>query len=204
MGEIIQSTLNQARTDKFRLVIDIPDALRDINTKNFGTSDKGEIITDSLQLSIKGTIVPSTKVNSETLKYAGQSMKVSLHTREPYENVTVQFPVDNRYYNYWLLQRWLSLLNDMKDSVYDADNVANVQKPTVGKIKRSATPPQQYQTTFTVYGIDEYNKNVVKFIYKDAFPVSVGAIEYTYDNDDSAELYSSFEFAFSQLYIELI
>ena len=57
-------------------------------------------------------------------------------------------------------------------------------------------------TDMTLYAKDEFDKNKVKFTYKNAFPVSLGQIDYNYRTEDEIE--TSFEFAFSQLLVELL
>ena len=57
-------------------------------------------------------------------------------------------------------------------------------------------------TDFTLYSKDEFDKNIVKFTYKNAFPVSLGQIDYNYRTE--TEIETTFEFAFSQLLVELL
>ena len=56
--------------------------------------------------------------------------------------------------------------------------------------------------TITIYGLDEYNKNKIKFEFHQAKPIKLGAISYNYR--DSGELESSFEFGFFQLIVNLL
>ncbi len=64
------------------------------------------------------------------------------------------------------------------------------------------TPTTQYQTDISLYALDEFDKEIVKFTYKKAFPVSLGEINWNYRTD--AEVETTFEFAFSQLLVDLM
>ena len=79
--------------------------------------------------------------------------------------------------------------------------------PDQSIVKKSGTlnpklQPQAYQTDLTVYGKDEFDKNIIKFTYTKAFPVSLGSIDYNYR--DPGEMETTFEFAFSQFFASLI
>ena len=60
----------------------------------------------------------------------------------------------------------------------------------------------QYQTDMTLYGLDEYNNERIKFTYTKAFPIAVGAINYSYRDTD--EIASSLSFVYSQIHTDLI
>ena len=49
---------------------------------------------------------------------------------------------------------------------------------------------------------DEFNKNVIRWDYTKAFPVTLGEINYNYRN--STEIESTFEFAFHEVLITLL
>ena len=59
-----------------------------------------------------------------------------------------------------------------------------------------------YQVDMTIYGLNEFNKNVIEFTYTKAFPVSLGSIGYSYR--DPSEMESSVTFSFSQLLVNLL
>jgi len=104
--------------------------------------------------------------------------------------------------NYWVIYKWLDLLNNDYGSTYDYDNLSGVTAPKNTSKPDSLTPPEDYQTDFSIYSKDEYNNNIVKFTYTKAFPVGLGAIQYNYRT--SEEIESTFEFAFSQFHMELL
>ena len=202
-----QSQLNKSRLDKFLCVINLPEGLRGINDNNLGSTANNKINENSLQFSVYGAVVPDVTVPDVILPYAGQSYKLSSNTRPPYANVTVSFTVDSKFNNYWVIYKWLDLLNDDKASVFDAADIAGTVKVSPEsrgsdtKRNKSSTPPELYQSLITIYGMDEFDKPVVQFDYTKAFPVSLGGINYNYR--EAGEIEIEFEFAFSQLIVKL-
>tara|TARA_R110000796_G_scaffold41668_6_gene102997 strand:- start:6596 stop:7219 length:624 start_codon:yes stop_codon:yes gene_type:complete len=202
-----QSQLNKSRLDKFLCVINLPEGLRGINDNSIGSTANNKINENSLQFSVYGAVVPDVTVPDVILPYAGQSYKISSNTRPPYANVTVSFTVDSKFNNYWVIYKWLDLLNDDKASVFDGSNITNTPKVDSSsrasdtRRNRSSTPPELYQSLITIYGMDEFDKPVVQFDYTKAFPVSLGGINYNYR--ESGEIEIEFEFAFSQLLVKL-
>lgn len=200
---IQQSQLNKSRKDKFLLVFNLPPILRNNNTNDLSVRGQDIINQNSVQFSVYGSVVPQIQVPDIVAPYSGQSYKVSSNARPPYENISVNFTVDNQFNNYWVIYSWLNLLNDQQQSIYDA--AQDVPDSTIynssGKL---ATPlqPQSYQTDITVYGKDEFDNNVIKFTYTKAFPVSLGNIDYNYR--EPGEMETTFEFAFSQFFASLI
>lgn len=183
-----QSTLNKSRADKFRIVFSIPAALRKINKRH--ERSNSTIKEDSMQLSIYGTIVPEIVVPALLIRYAGSTLYNSTHSKNPYPPVTVKFTIDNEYNNYWVIYKWLNLLHDEKYGTFDKTNLI------------SDDIFLDYQTNISIYGLDEYENNRIKFTYTKAFPTAIGGI--TYDYRDGSEIQSSFTFSYSQLHTELL
>ena len=67
--DMMQSVLNKSRTDKFLMILTLPQALRNLNAKQRNNS---KLDFDSLQFTIKGTPVPDVIIPSIGQKYAGQ------------------------------------------------------------------------------------------------------------------------------------
>lgn len=201
MAEIInQSILNKSRKDKFVLSLSIPEALKEFVTKSDRRVDEKsyqKVIPDSLQFSIYGAVVPEISVTSEEVPYLGQTLKVSGHARPAYDDITVNFTVDNEYNNYWYIWRWLQVLNDPKHSVYDHHDTS----PVPFDKQRPPRLLEDYQSDFTLYGLNEANKNAIKFTYTKAFPTALGEISYNYR--DTEEIESSFTFSFTQMLVNL-
>lgn len=187
---IKQSILNKSRKDKFLLVFDLPPILKQIASKY--TRNNKRVIPDSVQFSIFGTTVPGITVKGVPARFAGDTLYVSTHSKDPYPPVNVKFTVDSGYNNYWVIDRWLNLLHDQKTGRYNEGNL-----PIDGNFA-------DYQTALTVYGLDEYDEKVIKFNYTKAFPTSLGEIVYDQKSDNEMELTCDFTFLFSQLHKELI
>jgi len=184
-----QAILNKSRADKFLLIFDIPPILKEFNKKF--NQDNLSIISDSVQFSIFGTAVPEITVPAVETRYAGNTLYVSSHGKNPYPPVSVKYNIDNEYKNYWVMYQWLNLLHDQKEGRYNAREL-NEYDPDF----------QDYQTDLTIYGKDEFNNNRIKFTYTKAFPTTVDAIDYNYQTPD--EIASGFSFVYSQLHTEVI
>jgi hypothetical protein len=81
-------------------------------------------------------------------------------------------------------------MHDEKEGLFDASNLVTDEDF------------RQYQTDMTLYGLDEYNEQRIKFTYTKAFPITVGSIDYSYR--DEAEITSSLTFVYSQIHTELL
>ena len=199
-----QSQFNKSRLDKFLMVINLPTPLKGINTTDLSVHTDNKVNENSLQFSVYGAVIPNIAVPEITQQYAGQSFKISSHSRPPYENVSVNFTVDSRFNNYWVLYKWLDLLNNDKTSTFDADDISITPaiSPSQRNVNKSSNPPSLYQADITLYAKDEFDKNVAKFVYTNAFPVNLGGINFNYRTE--GEIETTFEFAFSQLLVELL
>ena len=195
-----QSILNKSRKDKFLLTLNLPDALKKINTLNQSDRATDSVYLDSLQYSIYGTVVPATVINSADLPYAGQTLSLTTGKREKYQNITVSFTVDNSYNNWWVLWKWLDYINGSQSSTLDPDNLT--QLPQTPSQYASLANLQPYQTSVIVEGLDEYNNKKIRWIYSKAFITNLTGIIYNYR--DAEQLESSFTFSFSQLTSELL
>ena len=187
-----QSMLNKSRIDKFILVINVPTPIREINKRN--VRNNTNINLDTLQFSVYGTIVPKIQVPSIEARYQGSSVHLSSHSRPEYAPITVNFKIDNYFNNYWVIFSWLNILRDQKEGALGLVDTKDILDKTFGI--------NDYATTFTVYGVDEFNKNVIKWDYTKAFPVSLGEINYNYRTGDEIE--STFEFAFHEVVVTLL
>ena len=193
-----QAMLNKARTDKFILVLTTPNVLKDTTTKHERKtyhSSHTKVMPDAMQFSVYGAVVPTIRVPATDLRYAGQALNVSTHSRPTYEEVNVNFTIDNQFNNYWYVWRWLDILNDSKESQFDAHN-------DVPKLNSERRYLEEYQATMSLFGLNEYDKKIIEFRYTKAFPVELGSIDYSYR--EPIEVERSFTFAFSQLHVSLL
>ncbi len=183
-----QSFLNKSRTDKFTLVFSLPPALRKIDSKT--DRQTYNVNEDAFQFSVYGAVVPTLDVPALQIPYAGSNLYNSTHAREPFPPVTVEFTIDNGFNNYWVLYKWLNLMHDQNEGLYDAADLVTDEDF------------KSYQTDMTLYGLDEFNNKRIEFTYTKAFPVTLGEIQYNYRN--SEEITSSMTFVYSQIHSKLI
>lgn len=184
-----QSLLNKARVDKFILSLTLPNALREVNTKN--DRNNTNVIQDSLQFSVYGVEIPKVAVADVEGRYSGQTFHFTSHKRPAYDNVNVKFTIDNQFNNYWVIYKWINLLNNNQEGFFHAENIPIVELPY-----------ELYSTNITVFGLDEYDNRVIQFDFIGVIPVSLGGITYNYR--DSSEIETEFDFSFSQLIAKLL
>jgi hypothetical protein len=187
-----QSNLNRSGKDKFLLVLNLPQVLRK------RALEDSSISIDPLQISIYGSVVPSIIVPPNEARFGGQSYNVSSYTRPNYAPLTVNFVVDNQFKNYWILWKWLTILNDPLGSYYSGTD----PKLETFKDRVETGSLTEYQTNFSVLGLNEYNQNKIEFLYYNAFITNLGGISYNYRDPEIIE--STAEFQFSQLDVKLI
>jgi hypothetical protein len=186
----LQSPLNRAATDKFILIMDLPYLLK----KN--ALNDPYINVEPLQMSIFGTVVPDIKVPEIDVRYRGQGMHVSSYTRPSYPPLTVNFTVDNSYNNYYVLWKWMDILNSAIENTYGG-TYKNLFEDLI-------TGTQfEYQTTLTIQALDEYNQPSLEFVFTKAFLTNLGPINYSY-RTGSQLIESAATFHYSQLNVKKI
>lgn len=181
-----QSILNRPSTDKFLLVLNMPEVLRHKIFEN------NKLNLTPLQISVYGSVVPTIQVPAIQVPFGGQTYNVSSHTRPNYQPLTVNFVVDNTFYNYWYLWKWLSILNTPRESNYAGNSRSIKGKDDL----------VEYQTNVSVFGLNEYNKPVIEFIYYYSFITNLGGINYNYRENNTME--STFELQYSQFDVKLL
>ena len=187
-----QSVLNRSGKDKFILVLNLPQVLRKQSINN-------ELINiDPLQISIFGTVVPPIQVPNNEVRFAGQTYNVSSHTRPNYTPLPVNFIIDNKFRNYWILWKWLTILNGPKNSYYTG---TDQRYETWRDRVESGGTAMEYQTDFSIFSLNEYNQKIIEFKFNNAFITSLGGINYDYN--DAELIKSSAEFQFSQIDVQL-
>jgi hypothetical protein len=186
-----QSVLNRTGKDKFLLVLNLPPILRKRLTND-------ELLNiDPLQISIFGTVVPSIQVPANEVRFGGQSYNVSSYSRPNYPPLPVNFIIDTKFRNYWVLWKWLQVLNDPNEGYYTGTK----SKLETWKDRLDSGVVTEYQTNFSILGLNEYNQQSVEFLFKNAFITNLGGINYDYN--DTELIKSSAEFQFSQLDVKL-
>ena len=185
-----QSVLNKSRLDKFLLVFELPPSLKDINVRDQGDRNSKNVMRDTMHMSVYGAVVPELTVAAIEIPYGGSNLYQSAHARDPYPPVTVNFTIDNEFNNYWVIYKWLNLMHDQKTGIYNQDGLGDDDNFT------------NYQTSMTLYGLDEYENRRIEFTYTKAFPTILGNIEYNYRT--TGEIEASFTFVYSQLHTKLL
>lgn len=188
-----QAILNKALGDKFQMFFDIPPILRNIN-KRFERKNTS-ISLDTMAFSVYGAVVPAINVPSVDLNYSGSPLSITSHTHPKYDPLKVSFTVDNMFNNYWAIYTWLNALREAQEGTYATSLRCNDISDISGLLG-------EYSTDITIVGKDEFNNDVIKWIYKNAFPTLLDGISYSYRQ--SNEIESSFTFAFSELYCLLV
>jgi len=194
-----QSPFNKLRKDRFLLVLNLPGSLKKINSKF--TRDEDSINLSTMQFSVYGATIPEIVIPQVDILYGGQTYAQSSFHRPLWEPVTVSFTVDNRMNNYWVIYSWLNILNDAETGIYDPKNLAN-RPAELKNIKPSIESIAEYSTDISLFLLDEYDKRVVEFVFKKAFPTSLGGMNLNYRTSDEIE--TSFTFAYSQFIVKLV
>lgn len=188
-----QAPFNKSRIDKFTMVLNLPPALKLINDK-FNTNNR-TINLDALQFSVFGVVVPDITVPAIETRYSGSTTYISSHNRSSFPASTVNFTIDNQFANYWVIYQWLNVMRDEKEG--SAGEILNARN-----LAKAGAVLSEYSSIFTLYAKDEFNNNIVKFDYFNAFPTKLGSINWNYQ--DSKEIQSSFDFVFSNITCTLI
>ena len=186
----LQSPLNRAATDKFILIMDLPYLLK----KN--ALNDPYINVEPLQMSIFGTVVPDIQVPEIDLRFRGQGMHVSSYARPNYPPLTVNFTVDNSYNNYYILWKWLDVVNLAIQNAYGGGSMTQFEDLATGN-------QFEYQTTLYIQALDEYNQPTLEFIFTKAFLTGLGSINYSYRTGNQL-IESAATFHYSQLDVKKI
>ena len=192
-----QASLNRSRNDKFIMVLDLPKAMKDQYDHVLGQNYK----IDPLQFSIYGSPVPQISVPDISVPFGGQVHKISSNSRPAYNPLSINFLVDNGYKNYWILWKWMNLFNDSKKSSSDIATARNTPiQPN--QLPILTNPVHQYTSEFSIVSLDEYNNKIVSFTYSNAFPTTLGEINFS--NQDPSEINCTVTFSFNQLDVSLL
>tara|TARA_R100000322_G_scaffold123999_1_gene80839 strand:+ start:730 stop:1299 length:570 start_codon:yes stop_codon:yes gene_type:complete len=187
-----QAPLNKNRQDKFILVLNLPEGIKEI-TDNINRNTN-RINANSLEISITGTVTPSIIVPEKVIPYGAQSIKVSSHTRSPYSEFDFNFKIDNEYSNYWAIYKWLDVINDVQLGTVNEDEIIKYSNPS--------QLLSVYSSNLTVYGLDEYENRKIQWDYVGAFPTALSQIQWDYNNTD--EIVAGATFSFTRLESKLI
>jgi hypothetical protein len=182
---ITQPALNKTLVDKFRLVFTLPPALLKIN-KRLALTNR-EVDQDTVQFSIHGTVVPDIIVPATEIRYAGNTLFNSSHSKDSYPPNEVKFAIDNEFKNYWVIWNWINLLHHEREGLFNVRGLADDDSYL------------EYTTDISITGLDEMNNSIITWVYTKAFPTILGKINYSYQEDGQIEC--SFSFVYSQIHV---
>ena len=183
-----QALLNKSRLDKFIMVLDVPKLLRPLLRKF--ERNNSTIQLDTLQFSIYGTVVPQIQVPAIPVNYSGSALHISSQVHPAYPPISINFTIDNQFNNYWVIYTWLNALREASTGTY-ATSIKD-GPPVSGYMLL-----KDYATDVVVYGLDEYNNEIVKWTYKRAFPTSLGEINF--NNRATGEIDTTLQLAFAEI-----
>ena len=191
---VIQAPLNKARKDKFILVLTIPNILKGLNIR----TPREDLFfnLDTLQFSVYNINVPTISIPEVPLHIYQQNYNVTSYDRPPYAPATINFAVDNEFKNYWVIWKWLQMINEPNDARYADKKVFPSGPP------ETIPTTYNYQTDIVVFGLDEYNNKKSRFDFKYCFPTTLGELNYNYRDPEETDCY--FSFVFNQLDIQLL
>jgi hypothetical protein len=182
-----QTTLNKSSKDKFLMVLSLPPLLKTINNKN--NTSNSEVDLDTLQSTVYGSITPDLSIPNTYLPYATQGINITSGKRDEFTPLSLNFKIDNRWFNYWVIYQWMMILND--------DKTGDFNKSGLSSPGNSSKALFDYSTTMTLYGLDEYENKIIKFDYIGVFPVFLRGVDWEHRSDE--EIDCSVKFAFSQM-----
>jgi hypothetical protein len=107
--------------------------------------------------------------------------------------LTIGMTVDNKFLNYWLLWAWINLWNDTRTGEFEPAYLEN---------NSANAGIQDYVTSFTIYGLDEYDNRIISFRYKNVIITELSEIEFSYRNPE--EIGCTATFVFDQMYVDLL
>jgi hypothetical protein len=187
--DVIQSPLNKTLEDKFIFVMNLPECLKNIQSKYIKELSQAGIGKNAVAWSLTNVTIPRESIKAESMPYAGGHHYVSSHVKTPYDPLKIEFKIDNKYANYFTMYEWMNLIYHEKAGHFDAENLAN---GVIGS--------QVYATNLSVVGTDEYDKPIIQWTFTNAFPTEIPSIKLDYQN--TGEITCSCEFVFSQMYIK--
>ena len=182
-----QSPLNVGTLDKFILVLNLPKILRERSILD------PKMTIDPVQLTIFGTVVPTIQSPPTEIPFSGQTYNIASYSRPSYPPLAVNFVIDNKFKNYWILWKWLTVLSNPTQGFYGGTDT----KDETSEKHREDGILTEYQANFSLLAKNEYNQTIIEFRYLNAFITSLGGITYDYGNTDIIK--SSAEFQFGQL-----
>jgi len=184
-----QAILNRARNDKFRMVLDLPPALKE-------TIDpvlKAHFDINKFQFTCYGSPVPSISIPPIDVPFGGQYYKASSNHRPSYPPIHINFLIDNGWKNYWMISRWINLFNEEKYGDPSYNFAPPVDSSSV-VVNRNSIPMKQLVANITTFALDEFNNNIISFEYAHAFPIGLSEIKFSHQDPSEISCVATFEY----------
>ena len=143
-----------------------------------------------LQISVFGSLIPTISIPPVEVRFGGQSANFSSHSRPNYPPLRVNFVVDNEFKNYYILWKWLALLNDPRESTYGG--TPSKQKDARDQLELGML--NEYQTNLSILALNEFNKTTMEFVYYNSFITNIGEISYNYREGELIETTAEFQY----------
>lgn len=182
-----QSRLNRATENRFWMIFNLPDPLKNLGKKFNQVNSQVGIDRDSVRLSLTSVSVPNINVKAEDISYGGGSLAISSHSKTEYGPVKVKFKIDNIWANYFTIYEWLNYIRNESEGHFDAENLTD------------KFGINEYTTSISIVALDEKDKPKVQWFLTYAFPTDLSAV--TFDYSDSKEIECEATFVFAQLKI---
>ena len=182
-----QSLLNKSRVDKFILTINLPKALRNINSP---IRSNNSVNLDSLQFSLFNCTIPAETVPQVDVRYGGGNVYLSSHNKPSYEPMTINFTIDNEFKNYWVIHKWIQVTRNESSGLYS------------GEMTPKDAGLGQYTTDFVMTALDEFEQPIIEWVFKNGFPIALG--ELAYNHREAKELETNFQYVYDRIETNLV
>lgn len=183
------SPVNKTIVDKFILLMNLPEPLKNLQKKYNQFNDSVGINRETVALSITSANIPNVSIKAQAIKYGGGNLYVSTHTKTPYEPMEIKFKIDSGYRNYFTIYQWLNYTYNEEEGHFDSEHLESSDEVGI----------DSYATNISIVGLDEYDKPVIQWIFTKAFPTMLSKINLDYQK--TSEIECTCTFVFSQLYI---
>lgn len=163
-----KSNLNKANPDTFQVIFPKIPGLGNIQEGN-------EFI-----LNIFSSPLPSINITELLLNWQGKNTTYPAPDIT-FDNWTIGFKIDNKFYNYKMIYNWLMLFTDNKEkTIYNSQNLF-------------------IDATLLIKA--SFNNTILKANFKNIFPISLGSVEFNMQAGDT-QLISDVTFAYTRFEIE--
>ena len=118
--DVIQSPLNKTIEDKFIFVMNLPECLKNAQSKYIKALSDAGIGKNAISWTLTNVTIPRESIKAESIAYAGGHHYVSSHVKTPYDPLRIEFKIDNKYANYFTIYEWMNLIYHENEGRFDA------------------------------------------------------------------------------------